>query len=63
VAEAAQILGVCSGGFERFFQRMGQPADHGTAGQPPFIPDFPQIQAAGQAHSTQFFQGFDWPDA
>lgn len=63
VERAARILGVLSGGFERFFQQMGTPADSGDPEQPPFIPEFPQIQAAGQAHSTQFFQGFDWPDA
>src|SRR5580704_19085433 len=63
VEEAAKMLGVLSGGFERFFQQMGTPADSGDPEQPPFIPDFPQIQAAGQAHSTQFFQAFDWPDA
>jgi quercetin 2,3-dioxygenase len=62
VAEAAQILGVCSGGFERFFQRMGQPADHGTAGQPPFIPDFPRMQAAAERYNMDFLPGFDWPD-
>ena len=63
VEEAAQVLGVATGGFERFFQQMGQPTDHATTGQPPFIPDFPRIAAAGQAHSTQFFRDFDWPDA
>jgi quercetin 2,3-dioxygenase len=63
VEQAARMLGVLSGGFERFFQQMGTPADSGDPEQPPFIPDFPQIQAAGQAHSTQFFRDFEWPDA
>ena len=63
VEQAARMLGVLSGGFERFFQQMGTPADSDADDQPPFIPDFPRMQAAAQAHRTQFFQGFDWPDA
>jgi quercetin 2,3-dioxygenase len=63
VERAARMLGVLSGGFERFFQQMGTLADSGDPEQPPFIPDFPQIQAAGQAHSTQFLRDFEWPDA
>jgi quercetin 2,3-dioxygenase len=39
------------------------PTDSGDPEQPPFIPDFPRILAAGQAHRTQFFQDFEWPDA
>ena len=42
---------------------MGQPTDHASLDQPPFIPDFPRMQAAAQAHSTDFFPGFEWPDA
>jgi quercetin 2,3-dioxygenase len=51
-----------TGGFERFFQHIGQPADHGTTGQPPFIPDFPRMQAAAERYSMDFLPGFDWPD-
>jgi hypothetical protein len=40
---------VLSGGFERFFQRMGTPTDSAAADQPPFIPDLNRILAAGQA--------------
>ena len=61
VAEAALILGVSTGGFERFFQQMGQPTDHPAAGQPPFIPDLPRMQAAAQAHDMEFLPGFEWP--
>jgi quercetin 2,3-dioxygenase len=57
------MLGVLSGGFERFFQQMGTPADSDAEDQPPFIPDFGRIRAAAQAHRTQFFQDFEWPDA
>jgi quercetin 2,3-dioxygenase len=60
VEEASQVLGVASGGFERFFQQMGQPTDHGTPDQPPFIPEFPRMQAAAQAHDMEFLPDFDW---
>ena len=63
VEAAARIIGVLSGGFERFFQHMGTPADSDADSQPPFIPDFPRMQAAAQAHNTEFFPGFEWPDA
>jgi len=60
VHEPARILGVASGGFERFFQHMGQPTEHATAEQPPFIPDFPRMQAAATAHAMEFLPTFDW---
>jgi quercetin 2,3-dioxygenase len=63
VEEPTQILGVATGGFERFFQQMGQPTDHGSPDQPPFIPDFPRMQAAAQAHDMEFRPDFDWSDA
>jgi quercetin 2,3-dioxygenase len=62
VHEPARILGVASGGFERFFQHMGQPTEHATAEQPPFIPDFPRMQAAATAHAMEFLPTFDWTD-
>ena len=38
---------------ERLFQQMGTPADSGDPEQPPFIPDFPRIQAAaGPSHAV-----------
>jgi quercetin 2,3-dioxygenase len=63
IEEAALIAGVANGGFERFFQQMGTPTDHATLDQPPFIPDFPRMQAAAQAHDMEFLPGFDWSDA
>ena len=57
----ARMLGAVSGGFERFFQAMGTATD-GIGEQPPFIPDFPRMGAAAQAHRTRFHQGFDWPE-
>ena len=63
IEEAARILGVMSGGFERFFEHMGAPTDNGTKDQPPFIPDFPRMQAAAQQHNMQFMPNYTWPDA
>ena len=63
VEEQARVLGVLSGGFERFSQRMGTPVDSAAPGQPPFVPDLDRIMAAGQRHGTTFLPGFDWPDA
>jgi len=42
---------------------MGTPADSAAPDQPPFIPDFPRMQAAAQAHGTRFLPDFEWPDA
>ena len=63
VQESARILGTATGGFERFFQQMGTPVDRPSPDQPPFIPDFPRMQAAAQQHNMQLMQGFEWPDA
>jgi len=60
VVEAARILGTVSGGFERFFQHMGQPTDHATTEQPPFVPDFPRMQAAAARHNMQFMPQHTW---
>jgi len=62
VEAPTRMLGVLSGGFERFFQRMGTPADSAAPDQPPFIPDLDRIMAAGQAHGTRFFPDFTWPE-
>jgi quercetin 2,3-dioxygenase len=63
IEESARSMGVLSGGFERFFQHKGRPTDHGTAEQPPFIPDFPRMQAAAQRHNMQFMPDVDWTGA
>jgi len=62
VEEPTRMLGVATGGFERFFQQMGQPTDNAAVGQPPFVPDFPRMQAAAQAHDMAFLPEFDWSD-
>ncbi|MGY1625168.1 quercetin 2,3-dioxygenase [Geodermatophilus sp. SYSU D00965] len=63
IEEAARMMGVLSGGFERFFQHMGTATDAATAQQPPFIPDFPRMQAAAQQHNMQFMPEYRWDDA
>jgi quercetin 2,3-dioxygenase len=63
IEEAARMMGVLSGGFERFFQHMGTVTDLGTAQQPPFIPDLPRMQSAAQEHDMQFLPEHQWPDA
>ncbi len=62
VERPSRMLGVVSGGFERFFQHMGAPTDVPSE-QPPFVPDPPRMQAAAQAHRMQFLRDVDWPDA
>jgi quercetin 2,3-dioxygenase len=63
VEAPTRMLGVSSGGFERFFQHMGTLADTIDPGSPPYVPDFPRMQAAAQQHNMEFMPAFDWPDA
>jgi len=63
VEKAATMLGVSSGGFERFFQQMGTLADAIDRTSPPYIPGFPKMKAAAAEHRMQFLPDFDWPDA
>ena len=63
VEEAARLTGTMTGGFERFFQHMGTLTDHATTRQPPFIPDFPRMQAAAQQHAMRFLPDYRWPTA
>ncbi|MHA6630483.1 quercetin 2,3-dioxygenase [Pseudonocardia sichuanensis] len=63
VEEAAVMMGVVSGGFERFFQQMGTPTDHATKDQPPFVPDRARMQAAAERHDMRFMPGHEWPEA
>jgi quercetin 2,3-dioxygenase len=62
VERPSRMLGVVSGGFERFFQEMGAPTDV-PGEQPPFVPDLPRMQAAAREHRMQFLRDVDWPDA
>jgi quercetin 2,3-dioxygenase len=63
VEQAARMLGVLSGGFERFFQHMGTDTDHASPDQPPFVPDVARMQAAAERHGTRFLPDYRWPDA
>jgi quercetin 2,3-dioxygenase len=62
VEEEARMLGVLSGGFERFFQHMGTAVDRIDPATPPFIPDFPRMGAAAAQHRTEFHPQLQWPD-
>jgi quercetin 2,3-dioxygenase len=62
VEAPARILGVATGGFERFFQHMGTPTDAADGETPPFIPDLPRMQAAARDHDMEFRPEFRWPD-
>jgi quercetin 2,3-dioxygenase len=62
VEAPARILGAATGGFERFFQQMGTPADTIDPQSPPYVPDFPQMRAAAQNHNMRFMPDFDWPE-
>lgn len=63
VERAARMLGVATGGFERFFQQMGTPADTIDPDSPPFVPDFPRMAAAAEAHQMEFLRGLEWPES
>jgi quercetin 2,3-dioxygenase len=63
VEQAAHMMGDASGGFERFFQQMGTPTDTIDPDSPPFIPDFPRMRAAAEAHRMAARPDFTWPDA
>jgi quercetin 2,3-dioxygenase len=63
VEQPSRMLGVVTGGFERFFQHMGAPTDSGEPGQPPFVPDVARMRAAAQEHRMQFLHDVTWPDA
>lgn len=63
IEKPTQLLGVASGGFERFFQHMGTLIDDPAAPTPPFVPDGPRMGAAAQRHHMEFLPGFEWPEA
>lgn len=63
VEAATRMLGVSSGGFERFFQEMGTLADSIDPDSPPFVPEPDRMRAAAERHDMRFDVGFEWPDA
>lgn len=60
VERASNLLGVVSGGFERFPQRMGTPTDH-AGDQPPFVPAVERLVGAARELDVQLLPGFEWP--
>lgn len=63
IERAARLMGVATGGFERFFQTMGTPVDDPRADTPPFVPTPERMAAAARAYSMQFLPGVEWPTA
>lgn len=63
IEKPTRLMGVSSGGFERFFQTMGTPVDDPTAPTPPFVPSRERMAAAAQQYHMEFLPGFDWPGA
>jgi quercetin 2,3-dioxygenase len=57
---ATKVLGVNTGGFERFFHDIGTPAPADAVGAPtvPYITPFPQLLAAGEKYGTVFMPDF-----
>ncbi|PRY06443.1 quercetin 2,3-dioxygenase [Kineococcus rhizosphaerae] len=59
VMQAARLLGVVSGGFERFPQRMGTPTDS-LEPQPPFVPEIAHLLSAAKELDLELHPGFTW---
>ena len=55
-ASSARRPAASSGSSSRWAPRSTGP----PPSQPPFIPDFPRMQAAAQTHNMEFFRDFDW---
>ncbi len=53
-ADHTRVVGVCSGGFERFFAAAGRPADAPELPVPPYVPSMEQLMAAGDAFANRF---------
>ena len=49
-----RIVGVCTGGFERFFAAAGRPADSPELPAPPYVPPMEQLMDAGEAFDNRF---------
>jgi quercetin 2,3-dioxygenase len=53
-ADNTRIVGVCSGGFERFFAAAGAPTEAAELPHPPYVPPMEQLMAAGEAFHNRF---------
>jgi quercetin 2,3-dioxygenase len=61
MVEPSKILGVSTGGFERFFHMLGKPTDDTTVPPAPFVPDREQMESAFRAYDNipRFDVSFD----
>jgi quercetin 2,3-dioxygenase len=57
----AACVGLLAGKPEAYFLSKGE--GEIDPDSPPFIPDFPRMQAAAEAHRMEFRPDFTWPDA
>ncbi|MFV0457798.1 MAG: quercetin 2,3-dioxygenase [Actinomycetales bacterium] len=57
VEEHARMLGVNTGGFERFFAAAGTPTDSRELPEPPYIPTPEHLQAAAEHFGNRFAFG------
>ncbi|HEY6492245.1 MAG TPA: hypothetical protein VIZ43_03165 [Trebonia sp.] len=57
------MIGTATGGFERFFQRMGTPTDRIDPDSRPFVPPFERMEQAEQEYTMTFLPEVTWPDA
>jgi quercetin 2,3-dioxygenase len=53
-ADDTRILGVCTGGFERFFAAAGTRTDSRALPRPPYVPSPEHLRAAGQEFGNEF---------
>lgn len=57
-----KVLGVATGGFERFFHAIGTPTETIGIPEQPYITPFPQLLAGGQKYDTVFMPDFRFSD-
>ncbi|MEU4560096.1 quercetin 2,3-dioxygenase [Actinoplanes sp. NPDC023936] len=60
VEKPSLILGAATGGFERFFQQMGMPVASAANDGEPYVPPYPRMQAAAEAHNMRFIPDARW---
>jgi quercetin 2,3-dioxygenase len=53
-ADDTRILGVCTGGFERFFAAAGTRTDSRALPRPPYVPSAEHLAAAGREFGNEF---------
>ena len=58
MVKPSRVLGVATGGFERFFHAIGTPTDVPGIPAVPYIPSREEMMQAGQKYGTVFMPGF-----